>query len=129
MSIARNIRLGTASDNMRMTPTRNSGAGRYSDHLHHLQKFFASVRSRKPVVEDPTFGLRAAGPALLANQSLYEQKIRYLGSTGDGREPPERFHPARPGADIEKLFESGPARSSTVSSVLKMVRCLCAKSC
>jgi predicted dehydrogenase len=47
----------------------------YSDHLDHLQNFFNSVRSRHPVVEDPLFGLRAAGPALLANESLYEQKI------------------------------------------------------
>jgi len=47
----------------------------YDDHQVHLANFFAAVRSRKPVVEDPTFGLRAAGPALLANHSQYEQKI------------------------------------------------------
>jgi len=65
-----------APDNMRMTPTEEFLAPEgYSDHFHHFQNFFASVRSRKPVVEDPVFGLRAAGPALLANQSLYEQKI------------------------------------------------------
>jgi predicted dehydrogenase len=65
-----------APDNLRMTPTEEFLAPEgYNDHLHHFQNFFASVRSRQPVVEDPVFGLRAAGPALLANQSLYEQKI------------------------------------------------------
>jgi predicted dehydrogenase len=44
----------------------------YSDSLDHLKNFFASVRSRQPVVEDPVFGLRAAGAALLSNLS-YEQ--------------------------------------------------------
>ena len=47
----------------------------YSDHAAHVANFFAAVRSRKPVVEDAVFGLRAAGPALLANASQYEQKI------------------------------------------------------
>ena len=47
----------------------------YDDHLNHFQNFFAAVRTRQPVVEDPEFGLRAAGPALLANESYYEQKI------------------------------------------------------
>ncbi|MEJ7606480.1 MAG: Gfo/Idh/MocA family oxidoreductase [Bryobacteraceae bacterium] len=47
----------------------------YSDHLDHHRNFIESVRSRKPVVEDPTFGLRAAGPALLSNLSYFEQKV------------------------------------------------------
>jgi len=47
----------------------------YSDHAAHMANFFAAVRSRKPVVEDAVFGLRAAGPALLANASHYERKI------------------------------------------------------
>ena len=42
----------------------------YDDTDHHLANFVAAVRSRTPVVEDPTFGLRAAGPALLCNMSL-----------------------------------------------------------
>jgi len=46
----------------------------YSDHLDHHGAFFAAVRSRKPVVEDATFGLRAAGPALLSNLSYYSGK-------------------------------------------------------
>jgi hypothetical protein len=46
----------------------------YSDHLDHHRNFFSAVRSRKPVVEDARFGLQAAGPALLSNRSVAEQK-------------------------------------------------------
>ncbi|MGD0732953.1 MAG: Gfo/Idh/MocA family oxidoreductase [Terracidiphilus sp.] len=42
----------------------------YSDSYDHFKNFFASVRSRQPVVEDPVFGFRAAGAALLSNLSL-----------------------------------------------------------
>ncbi len=41
----------------------------YSDSYDHFKNFFASVRSRKPVVEDAVFGYRAAGAALLSNLS------------------------------------------------------------
>lgn len=54
----------------RYNPPRN-----YNDHLDHHRNFFASVRSRKPVVEDAVFGLRAAGPALLSNMSYFDQKM------------------------------------------------------
>ena len=47
----------------------------YNDHLDHHRNFLAAVRSRKPVVEDALFGLRAAGPALLSNRSYFENKI------------------------------------------------------
>jgi predicted dehydrogenase len=46
----------------------------YSDHLDHHRHFFASVRSRKPLIEDAAFGLRAAGPALASNVSYFEQR-------------------------------------------------------
>jgi predicted dehydrogenase len=42
----------------------------YRDSYDHFKNFFASVRSRKPVVEDAVFGFRAAGAALLSNLSL-----------------------------------------------------------
>ncbi|MGB6724950.1 MAG: Gfo/Idh/MocA family oxidoreductase [Terracidiphilus sp.] len=42
----------------------------YSDSYDHLKNFFASVRSRQPVVEDAVFGFRAAGAALLSNLSM-----------------------------------------------------------
>ncbi len=44
----------------------------YSDSYDHFRNFFASVRSRQPVVEDAVFGFRAAGAALLSNLS-YER--------------------------------------------------------
>ena len=46
----------------------------YSDHIDHHRVFFEAVRSRKAVTEDATFGLRAAGPALLSNLSQHEQR-------------------------------------------------------
>jgi predicted dehydrogenase len=46
----------------------------YSDHLDHHRNFINAVRGRKPVVEDPAFGFRAAGPALLSNLSYFEQR-------------------------------------------------------
>jgi predicted dehydrogenase len=47
----------------------------YSDHLDHHRNFIEAVRTRKPVVEDPIFGYRAAGPALLANLSYFEKRV------------------------------------------------------
>jgi predicted dehydrogenase len=43
-------------------------------HLAHHRDFINSVRTRKPLYEDPTTGLRAAGPALATNLSYFEQK-------------------------------------------------------
>ena len=48
----------------------------YSDQIDHMTNFVESVRTRKPSVEDATFGLRAAGPALLTNLS-YSQSRAY----------------------------------------------------
>jgi predicted dehydrogenase len=47
----------------------------YRDSYDHFSNFFASVRSRKPVVEDPVFGFRAAGAALLCNLSIERGEI------------------------------------------------------
>ena len=44
----------------------------YNDSYDHFKNFFASVRTRQPVVEDAVFGFRAAGAALLSNLS-YER--------------------------------------------------------
>ena len=47
----------------------------YSDSYDHFRNFFASVRSRQPVVEDAVFGYRAAGAALLSNLSNEKGKV------------------------------------------------------
>jgi hypothetical protein len=44
----------------------------YDSRLDHFRNFFEACRSRKPVVEDGTFGLRAAAPTLLCNRSYDE---------------------------------------------------------
>jgi len=44
----------------------------YNDGYDHFVNFFDAVRTRKPVIEDAAFGLRAAGPALLTNDSYFE---------------------------------------------------------
>ncbi|MBM3787326.1 MAG: Gfo/Idh/MocA family oxidoreductase [Acidobacteria bacterium] len=46
----------------------------YDDHFDHHRNFWSAVKSRQPVVEDALFGLRAAGPALLSNQSYFERR-------------------------------------------------------
>jgi len=61
--------IGTTSEETYLPP---SG---YSDSYDHMVNFFEGVRTRKPVVEDSTFGLRAAGPALLVNESQYDNRI------------------------------------------------------
>src|SRR4051812_9802868 len=45
----------------------------YSDQYDHFVTFFNAVRSRRPVIEDATFGFRAAAPALLTNDSYFER--------------------------------------------------------
>jgi predicted dehydrogenase len=44
----------------------------YYDGYDHFVNFFDAMRTRKPVVEDATFGFRAAAPALLTNDSYFE---------------------------------------------------------
>ncbi|MFN7929850.1 MAG: Gfo/Idh/MocA family oxidoreductase [Blastocatellia bacterium] len=47
----------------------------YDPRLDHFRTFFAGMRSRKPVLQDPTFGFRCAAPALLCNLSYFEKRI------------------------------------------------------
>ena len=47
---------------------------RYNSVDDHFRNFVDAVRTRRPVVEDAAFGLRAAGPALLANLSFFENR-------------------------------------------------------
>ena len=44
-------------------------------HYDHFVNFFNGVRHGKSVVEDAVFGYRAAAPALLCNDSYFDNKI------------------------------------------------------
>ncbi|MEO0572203.1 MAG: Gfo/Idh/MocA family oxidoreductase [Bacteroidota bacterium] len=43
-------------------------------HHDHFYNFFAAIRNNTEVIQDPTFGLRAAGAAILANESYYKKR-------------------------------------------------------
>ncbi|MEM9142076.1 MAG: Gfo/Idh/MocA family oxidoreductase [Bacteroidota bacterium] len=43
-------------------------------HYDHFFNFFNAIRAKGPIVQNPEFGLRAAGAALLANQSYFKEK-------------------------------------------------------
>jgi predicted dehydrogenase len=51
--------------------------GHFEAQLEHHKNFYRSIREGMPMIEDATFGLRAAGPALLTNESLFQRKIVY----------------------------------------------------
>jgi predicted dehydrogenase len=67
----------TESDKKGTPPTETKFAAPvgYDDRVDHFANFFEAIRSGKKVVEDSTFGLRAAGPAVLANLSYEKKKI------------------------------------------------------
>jgi predicted dehydrogenase len=44
-------------------------------HHDHFSNWFSAIRGGKPVVENSTYGLRAAGAALLSNMSYFQNKI------------------------------------------------------
>ena len=47
----------------------------YNADLDHFTNFFDAMRTGKPIVEDATFGFRAAAPCLACNESYFEKKI------------------------------------------------------
>jgi predicted dehydrogenase len=47
----------------------------YSEQVAHHETFQHAIRTRTPVTEDPAFGLRAAGPALMSNVSYFERRM------------------------------------------------------
>lgn len=49
--------------------------GWFSAHREHHRNFYNAVRTRKPFFEDATFGLRTAGPSLLTNTSMWENRV------------------------------------------------------
>lgn len=46
-------------------------------HYDHFANFFHAIRTKGKVVEDPEFAFRAAAPALLCNQSYFNNKFLY----------------------------------------------------
>ncbi|NIM48520.1 MAG: Gfo/Idh/MocA family oxidoreductase [Gemmatimonadales bacterium] len=48
---------------------------RYDDRDDHWANLIAAVRDGKTIVEDATYGLRAAGPSLAANESYFNNRI------------------------------------------------------
>ena len=51
--------------------------GYWGAHIDHFNNFFDGVENRGPVIEDAVFGFRAAGPALICNECLADEKIVY----------------------------------------------------
>lgn len=47
----------------------------YDDHFDHHLTFANAIRTGKPVVENATFGFRAAAPAVLSNLSYFEKRV------------------------------------------------------
>jgi predicted dehydrogenase len=48
---------------------------RYDDRDDHWANLIAAVRDGKPIVEDATYGLKAAGPSLAANESYFNNRV------------------------------------------------------
>ncbi len=47
----------------------------YSANMDHHINFYKGIREKAPIKEDALFGMRAGGPALASNKSLFEKKI------------------------------------------------------
>lgn len=47
----------------------------YNASHDHFANFFDSIRNGKPLVENATFGFRAAAPALACNLSYFENRV------------------------------------------------------
>ena len=66
---AERARLGESAETLYRSPRR------YSDRLDHFRNFFNAMRNGGNVIENATFGFRAAAPALLCNMSYREKQI------------------------------------------------------
>jgi predicted dehydrogenase len=63
---------GNRGANLNIGETIFEAPGDYKGaHYDHFHNFFMGIRGEKQIIEDPTYGLRAAGAALLANESYY----------------------------------------------------------
>ncbi|HEY5919460.1 MAG TPA: Gfo/Idh/MocA family oxidoreductase [Chryseolinea sp.] len=47
----------------------------YDTNYDHHMNFYKGIREKAPIKEDALFGMRAAGPALACNKSVFEKKI------------------------------------------------------
>ncbi len=47
----------------------------YDANVDHHMNFYKGIREKAPIKEDALFGMRAAGPALACNKSLFDKKI------------------------------------------------------
>jgi predicted dehydrogenase len=47
----------------------------YSENIAHHTSFYKGIRENAPIKEDAIFSMRAAGPALASNKSVFEKKI------------------------------------------------------
>jgi len=67
----------SAKDRQRNTPeeTRYAAPTGYDARVDHFVNFFEAIRGGRPVVEDASFGLRAAGPAVACNLSYFKRKV------------------------------------------------------
>jgi predicted dehydrogenase len=65
------------ADRRRSQPeeTRYAAPQGYDARVDHFANFFEAIRGGRPVVEDATFGLRAAGPAVACNLSYFKRKV------------------------------------------------------
>jgi len=50
-------------------------------HYDHFYNFFQAIRGKGKIIQDPTFGLRAAGAALLANESYFKKQAVHWNPT------------------------------------------------
>jgi hypothetical protein len=55
-------------------PIRFVNPAGYDDHLDHFMNFFEAMRAGKPVIEDISFGFRAAAPCIACNESYFQQQ-------------------------------------------------------
>ena len=71
-----NKKYSEADKNSEQFPKEDfSAPDGYDERLDHHINFYESIRNRKPVEQDATFGYRAAAPCLACNQSYASGKV------------------------------------------------------
>lgn len=77
MTAAWEEKHAAADSRIRQGNTESYDTSDINAHLEHHKNFYRSIREGHPMIEDATFGLRAAAPALLTNESLFRGKIMH----------------------------------------------------